>query len=1228
MQPGFVMACALAILFGLTLAPLHAASGPQRIWVMAIGVSQCTQPGCQAPLASQSAKRVAEAFTEAWPERTTVLVLTNDGAEPNSTASWRTIDDTLKALGGKITSNDRLVVYCNMPVQERAGWLYLLPSDFAPVDGKANDFNAVVLSALRQRLETINCKERLLILDLALTEPLTRSSFDDGAKWRKPASATLWACSVGERAYVTDARSFVTEALIEGLRGKGTIDALTRTMTLQTLVGEIADRVPGVVHEALGATAVQHPVLAPEITDPVVIRPSRAIAVADFSGEAGKALADQVQAYLTAAGVLALEQRDRVTAMQDALKLTSALTPAEAQKLARVLNTPYVLLGTVKRDAEGKLLVTARVLEAETLREVAVVKEPVVLSAPDKQVDLLADNLLSQCWRAGLCARVTGALRITIPGAAVIPSAVVTVVYAGEKEPAVQDAPAPLVGNLRPGSVVIIVNGKDCYPGSEVAMIAPGKETSVMVALRRRLGGLNVAVMPASAKARILIGGESRGIARESIMNLPVGKLTFTVSAPGYLDTTRETTIISETETREEVTLQPRLGTITLTSTPPGAAVYFGDGNIAVGVTPLALTDQPAGPATMSLKLDGYYEKVVQALVPPGDTAVCAVTLEAREALTITTVPPGGAIFINGERQPNPATQSLKLYLQPGTFEIKGMLEGCAGGAQTVILGKNEVKAITLDLQPLAARVRIATDPPGATVYVDEKKQEGTTPLTLTLPEGAYRLTATLADYDDCTLERTFRRGGEEQVALMLKPRPARVMVVTAPADGITLHLIDNTPRETPKVGPLYHTPLPEPLLLPPGEYLLVASGKGFQPQVLPLSVQANQTIALRLDLLPLPAELLVITEPKGANVSVSTGTTPGGMPTNPDVSPCRFVLPAGSYFVHAALPGYQDQHQAITLVSGGKETLALTLTARAAQLRVATIPPGARVLLGEDSTTAGSTPCTLTLPPGTTTVTLQRPGFQPQTRQATLPRGETQTMQVALAPDPNTAAVTFTSDVDLAVTITTANGHSETTTVGQAGVTLGGLAPGKAKVTFQTQNGKPATLNCTLERGKWLTLPLSAPGKRGMLTVLLDPTGVTVTLDGRPCQTTVVMENGRPVGVQVKNVFAGSRTLVVTSPRCLPWTGTVEVKGRDTRCAVTLAPRPGTLVITSLPAGATVALDGIPAGVTPLTLEQLTAGRHTLELTKAGYLAWRQTLELPPAEAKGIVATLEPATE
>jgi hypothetical protein len=64
-------------------------------------------------------------------------------------------------------------------------------------------------------------------------------------------------------------------------------------------------------------------------------------------------------------------------------------------------------------------------------------------------------------------------------------------------------------------------------------------------------------------------------------------------------------------------------------------------------------------------------------------------------------------------------------------------------------------------------------------------------------------------------------------------------------------------------------------------------------------------------------------------------------------------------------------------------------------------------------------------------------------------------------------------------------------------------------------------------------------------------------------------------------------------------------------------------LVVDSRPQGAVVTINGVRAGTTPLTIETLAPGSHTVLLERPGYRPWSTTVEVKPGERLRVAASL-----
>jgi hypothetical protein len=75
---------------------------------------------------------------------------------------------------------------------------------------------------------------------------------------------------------------------------------------------------------------------------------------------------------------------------------------------------------------------------------------------------------------------------------------------------------------------------------------------------------------------------------------------------------------------------------------------------------------------------------------------------------------------------------------------------------------------------------------------------------------------------------------------------------------------------------------------------------------------------------------------------------------------------------------------------------------------------------------------------------------------------------------------------------------------------------------------------------------------------------------------------------------------------------------------AAAAKPGPGSVVVESRPDAAIIILDGKIVGKTPLTIETLAAGHHTVSLDRPGYRRWVSSFQVTSGERTRVAASLE----
>jgi hypothetical protein len=144
-------------------------------------------------------------------------------------------------------------------------------------------------------------------------------------------------------------------------------------------------------------------------------------------------------------------------------------------------------------------------------------------------------------------------------------------------------------------------------------------------------------------------------------------------------------------------TAAPRDCLAQVTTTPPGAVVFWGD--ISLGSSPIEGAAVPCGRATVTFRRERYAEETRTIAVEPGRGAVVAERLHRPPArIVVTSSPPHAIIKLNGHLL-GPAPRKLST-LRFEHVHIEATLPGYRPSKKTVYLKEPESK-IDVTLVPL-----------------------------------------------------------------------------------------------------------------------------------------------------------------------------------------------------------------------------------------------------------------------------------------------------------------------------------------------------------------------------------------------------------------------------------------------------------------------------------------------------------------------------------------------
>ncbi|MCA9613510.1 MAG: TonB-dependent receptor, partial [Myxococcales bacterium] len=196
---------------------------------------------------------------------------------------------------------------------------------------------------------------------------------------------------------------------------------------------------------------------------------------------------------------------------------------------------------------------------------------------------------------------------------------------------------------------------------------------------------------------------------------------------------------------------------------------------------------------------------------------------------------------------------------------------------------------------------------------------------------------------------------------------------------------------------------------------------------------------------------------------------------------------------------------------------------------------------------------------------------------------------------------------------------------LGARGVSPRTLAvePGRHRVFADREGHEPAQSDeVAVAVGEEQAVTLRLPAIFGEVRVLGRPEGATVHVDEPDAPPAGTVGSAVPVP-------PGRRVLYVSAPGHQTRRYEVEVSPRDsTRLEVDLPREAGTLVTDTNERGALVEIDGEAAGFTPLVVSDVPAGRHVVRITRDGFRAFEEEVDIRPRQSTRVEARLRSEQE
>jgi len=352
---------------------------------------------------------------------------------------------------------------------------------------------------------------------------------------------------------------------------------------------------------------------------------------------------------------------------------------------------------------------------------------------------------------------------------------------------------------------------------------------------------------------------------------------------------------------------------LTIISTPGGAEAFL-DGQ-SLGTTPLRLDSILIGKHSLKLVREYFQSKTLSIQVKEGKDNRISVQLDKSEMeLFITSKPPEAVLYVAGKDDSDPRPygktplslkmvldQELAVKLTKEEFlhkELKlklteaGVIVSNMADAIPVKEGVVRVE-ISLDPAPPPGSLRVTSDPPGATAYLDGIDL-GETPLTIAkVTPGNRRIRVSMSGFTSMTRKIEVISGEETAVEMALG---GQLRILSIPSEAqvfIDEEYAGITPLRTGRI--------------PAGPRQIRVARNKYKDGFSAVMVERGKEKEVGVRLLPVKGSIAISSDPSGASVYLD-GEMKGETPL------FVYGVMVGQHSLRLASPGSEDWEKQITV--------------------------------------------------------------------------------------------------------------------------------------------------------------------------------------------------------------------------------------------------------------------------------------------------------------------------
>ncbi|NOY74869.1 MAG: PEGA domain-containing protein [Kiritimatiellaeota bacterium] len=316
-----------------------------------------------------------------------------------------------------------------------------------------------------------------------------------------------------------------------------------------------------------------------------------------------------------------------------------------------------------------------------------------------------------------------------------------------------------------------------------------------------------------------------------------------------------------------------------------------------------------------------------------------------------------------------------------------------------------------------------------------------------------------------------------------------------------------------------------------PGTYIFEFSKPGYKTTWRKIVCKENDRQDIQVNLKPTTASAILETSPPGTSVlqnGKQIGVTP--LPLH--------NLSVGIHKYTLRKPGCSAREVQIKVVDERPQLIKVNMTSNLGTLLVTSSPATADILI--DKSPRGKTlpkqVRKLTVEQGVHTVTIQKPGYTPYNEKVTLTRGKVLRINARLQVLPGSLTVE-TSPPGAALFVNKKRYNNTPATIKN-------LTPGKYHIKVSLDKYDDSTRDIMIAPGQSPTVRITMGSNMGGVDLIINPTGVTIYVDGKKIGVTRRGETDVLSKVlEVRNLKSGIHRIRAAHKRAVPPSKTFKIK-------------------------------------------------------------------------------------